>query len=129
MTLGRIAARPACGPAATRPQALLLDEVRHFSLELSSLLEMRPRASAAETPELVADEIADHELDAIVRQRRSLLAAQGGATLVAFVLPNVAVLLYLLTGVAFITAPLLLARRSRRTTPAIQPQETHARHA
>ena len=84
---------------------------------------------AAETHELVSDEIADHELDAILRQRRSLLAAQGAATLVAFVLPNLAVLLYLLTGVAFIAAPLLLARRSRRTTPATQREETHAGHA
>jgi uncharacterized membrane protein len=72
---------------------------------------------AASKPELIANEIADHELAAIVRQRRSLLAAQGAATLVAFALPNVAVLLN------------LLARRSRRTTPAIQREETHARHA
>jgi uncharacterized membrane protein len=91
---------------------------------------------AASKPELVADEIADHELTAILRQRRSLLAGQGAATLVAFVLPGVAVLLYLLSGVAFIVAPLFLARRSRRgatsAPPAATgpvPKETHARHA
>jgi uncharacterized membrane protein len=88
---------------------------------------------AASRPDLVADEIADHELDAIVRERRSLLAAQGGATLVAFVLPGVAVLIYLLTAVAFIVAPLLVARRSRRArapaTTIPTRKEPHGRHA
>jgi uncharacterized membrane protein len=91
---------------------------------------------AAEKPELVAGEIADHELVAILRQRRGLLAGQGLATLVAFVLPSVAVLLYLLSGVAFIVAPLFQARRIRGGgTPATAattgpaPKETHAHHA
>ncbi|MGE5636823.1 MAG: hypothetical protein ACM3UV_07790 [Nocardioidaceae bacterium] len=88
---------------------------------------------AASKPDLVADEIADNELTATLRQRRGLLSAQGVATLVAFLLPNVAVLLYLLSGVAFIVAPLFLARHSRRggtpATPAttgLAAKETHA---
>jgi uncharacterized membrane protein len=92
------------------------------SLTLNALI-----GYAASKPELVADEIADHELAAILRQRRGLLAAQGAATLVAFLLPNVAVLLYLLTAVAFIVAPLILARRHRSGGSATPTSTAHTR--
>jgi len=67
----------------------------------------------AENRHLVTDEIADEELGEIARQRRSTLALLAIATVVAIVLPNVAVGLYLLVTVAFVVAPLILARRSR----------------
>jgi uncharacterized membrane protein len=69
----------------------------------------------AENRHLVTDEIADEELGEIARQRRSTLVLLAIATLLAILLPHVAVGLYLLATVAFVIAPLLLARR-RRTT-------------
>ncbi len=42
---------------------------------------------AAGRPELVADEVADHELEEILRERRALIGAQGIAVLLALVLP------------------------------------------
>ena len=86
---------------------------------------------------LVADQIADHELTAILRQRRGLARRPGdAATLVAFVLPGVAVLLYLLSGRRVHRRPAAARspqppRRQRRTAAATgpAPKETHAHHA
>jgi TMEM175 potassium channel family protein len=67
----------------------------------------------AENRHLVTDEIADEELGEIARQRRGTLALLAIATLLAILLPDIAVGLYLLATVAFVIAPLLLARRTR----------------
>ena len=61
-------------------------------------------------PDLVNDQIDDEELVAIVRHRRNLLPVLFVATLVAFVLPDLAVALYLLITIAFIAVPMLIAR-------------------
>jgi uncharacterized membrane protein len=68
---------------------------------------------AASRPDLVDDRVADEELEAILQQRRGLIIVQVIATGLAFVLPHVAVGLYLLTALAFIVAPLVIARRRR----------------
>ncbi|MBJ7457753.1 MAG: DUF1211 domain-containing protein [Thermoleophilaceae bacterium] len=81
---------------------------------------------AADNDALVADEVADHELYAIVRQRRKLLGLQGAATVTAFLLPGVAILLYLLSGVAFIVAPLLSARSSRSHPAGLRARSQNA---
>ena len=62
---------------------------------------------------LVADEVADEELREIGHQRRGIVVLLTVATAIAVLLPDLAVALYLLATVAFIVAPLLLARRSR----------------
>ena len=67
----------------------------------------------ANNRQLVIDEIADEELREVGRQRRAIVAVLAVATALAVLLPNVAVALYLLATVAFVVAPLLLARRSR----------------
>ena len=67
----------------------------------------------ADNRHLVADEVADEELRAIARQRLGTLALLAIATALAILLPDVAVGLYLLATLAFVVAPLLLARRSR----------------
>jgi len=69
----------------------------------------------ADNRHLVTDEIADEELRDIARQRRGTLALLAIATVLAILLPNVAVGLYMLATIAFVIAPLLLARRSRTT--------------
>ena len=67
----------------------------------------------ADNRHLVTDEVADEELRDIARQRRGTLALLAVATVLAILLPDVAVGLYLLATVAFVIAPLLLASRSR----------------
>src|SRR5512142_1513011 len=71
----------------------------------------------ADNRHLVTDEIADEELRDIARQRRGTLALLAIATVLAILLPDVAVGLYMLATVAFVIAPLLLARRSRTARP------------
>ena len=68
---------------------------------------------------LVDEEIADEELDANEKQRRVLLVFQGVAVLIALLLPNLAIGLYLLAAMLFLIAPLLSARsgRSARDRP------------
>jgi uncharacterized membrane protein len=66
---------------------------------------------AARHREITSDDVADEELLEIERQRRLIIAMQAAATLMAFVLPNVAVLLYLVISIVFIVGPLLQAGR------------------
>ena len=62
---------------------------------------------------LVADEVADEELLANVRQRGVVLVLQAVAVLLALFAPDIAVALYLLVALLFVLAPLLVARRFR----------------
>ncbi len=62
---------------------------------------------------LVDERIADEELEANVRQRRILLVFQGIAVLIALLLPNLAIGLYLLAALLFLLEPLLIARTYR----------------
>ena len=66
---------------------------------------------------LVADEVADEELLANVRQRSVVLALQAAAVLLALFAPEVAVGLYLLVALLFVLAPLLVARRFKSSVP------------
>jgi uncharacterized membrane protein len=68
---------------------------------------------AARREHLVSDEVADHELEAIVRGRRTLVIGQAAATVVAILLPDLAVGAYLAISFGFLLAPLLQARFSR----------------
>lgn len=72
---------------------------------------------AARNRELAADDVADEELRAIERERRGLVIGQALATLVAIVLPAVAVGAYLAISVAFIVAPLFRASRDSLGRP------------
>jgi uncharacterized membrane protein len=71
---------------------------------------------AARHAHLVSDEVADDELRAVERQRRTLIVVQAIATGIAIVLPELAIGAYLVISVGFIVAPLVQARRSRHST-------------
>jgi uncharacterized membrane protein len=73
---------------------------------------------AGHHPRLAKDDLADDELREIERRRRALVAVLGLSALVALLLPDLAVGLYLLVALTFIIAPLFLARRSRRVLDA-----------
>ena len=62
---------------------------------------------------LAADEVADGELHAAVRQRTMVLVVQAAAVLLALLAPELAVGLYLLTAFLFVTAPLFIAHRAQ----------------
>lgn len=85
-------------------------------LFIASLLMSALISYAARTPGIVADEIADEELIAAVRERKALVAIQGAAVLLALVAPSAAVFVYLLVSVAFLVVPLFLAVRSNHAT-------------
>lgn len=70
---------------------------------------------AGHHPGLVVDDLADDALREIERRRRLLVLFLGVSAGLALVLPNVAVALYLVVALAFVIAPLLLARRTRRS--------------
>lgn len=70
---------------------------------------------AGHHPDLAADDLADDELREIERRRRGLVVGLGLSAVVALLLPDLAVGLYLLVALTFIVAPLFLARRSRRS--------------
>jgi uncharacterized membrane protein len=67
---------------------------------------------AASKPELVSSDVADAELLATVKQRGALLTFQAAAVALALLLPDVAVLLYLIIAMLFIAGPLLIARKA-----------------
>lgn len=73
---------------------------------------------AGHHPDLAADDLADDELRDIERRRRGLVAGLGVSAAVALLLPDLAVGLYLLVALTFIVAPLVIARRSRRSWDA-----------
>lgn len=69
---------------------------------------------AAHHPGLVADDLADDALRDIERRRRVIIILLAISALIALLLPNLAVALYLVASLSFIVAPLLSARRARR---------------
>ncbi len=73
---------------------------------------------AGHHPRLAADDLADGELREMERRRRGLVALLGVAAIIALLLPDLAVSLYLLVALSFIVAPLVQARRSGRARGA-----------
>jgi Mn2+/Fe2+ NRAMP family transporter len=83
-----------------------------IDLFLASLMLTVVIRYSASRPDLVSSDLADEELMNSVRQRSALLGFQAVAVVIALVLPNLAVALYLVISVLFIVAPLVLARKS-----------------
>lgn len=83
-----------------------------IDLFLASLLLTVVIRYSASRPDLVSSDLADEELMNSVKQRSALLGFQGAAVIIALVLPNLAVALYLVISLLFIVAPLVLARKS-----------------
>lgn len=73
---------------------------------------------AGRTPGLPANDLAEEELRAFARERRSALLLQATATLVGAFLPLTAVVFYLALAIFFVIDPLPRIRRARRRARA-----------
>ena len=71
----------------------------------------------ARQQQLVVDELADESLKGVYRQRWIAIGLGTLAVMLAFVVPSVAVALYLIVALLFLALPLLGMFRARRNTP------------
>jgi TMEM175 potassium channel family protein len=77
-----------------------------LNLTLAALMVYLMLRHAGRTPGLAADDLAEEELHAFARERRSAVLLQAGATVVGVFLPLTAVVFYLALSVFFIVDPL-----------------------
>jgi len=82
-----------------------------IDLFLGSLLLTLVIRYSASIPELASSELSDEDLLASVRERNGLLIFQAVAVVFALFLPEVALFLYFVISLLFLTVPLLAARR------------------
>ena len=86
-----------------------------LNLTLASLMVYLMLRHAGRTPGLAADDLAEEELQAFARERRSAVLLQAGATVVGVFLPLTAVVFYLALSVFFIIDPFRrMGARARR---------------
>ena len=86
-----------------------------LNLTLASLMVYLMLRHAARTPGLAADDIAEEELQAFARERRSATLLQAAATVVGGFLPLASVIFYLVLAIFFVVDPFRHMRvRSRR---------------
>lgn len=77
-----------------------------LNLTLAALMVYLMLRHAGRTPGLAADDVAEEELQAFARERRSAVLLQAGATVVGVFLPLTAVVFYLALSAFFIVDPL-----------------------
>jgi uncharacterized membrane protein len=86
-----------------------------LNLTLAALMVYLMLRHAGRTPGLAADDIAEEEIRAFARERRSAVLLQAGATVVGAFLPLTAVIFYLAVSVFFVIDPLRhMSVRARR---------------
>jgi uncharacterized membrane protein len=85
-----------------------------LNLTLAALMVYLTLRHAGRMPSLPADDLAEEELQAFARERRSALLLQAGATVVGVFLPLPAVVFYLALAIFFVVDPLPRIRRARR---------------
>jgi uncharacterized membrane protein len=85
-----------------------------LNLTLAALMVYLVLRHAGRMPSLPADDLAEEELQAFARERRSALLLQGMATVVGVFLPLPAVVFYLALAIFFVIDPLPRIRRARR---------------
>jgi len=85
-----------------------------LNLTLAALMIYLMLRHAARTPGLAADGIAEEELQAFARERRSAMLLQAAATLIGGFLPLAAEVFYLVLAVFFVIDPLRHMRARRR---------------
>jgi hypothetical protein len=86
-----------------------------LNLTLAALMVYLMLRHAGRTPGLAADDIAEEELQAFAKERRSAVLLQAGATVVGGFLPLTAVIFYMAVSIFFIIDPLRHMRpRGRR---------------
>ena len=90
-----------------------------LNLTLAALMIYLMLRHAGRTPGLAADDIAEEELQAFARERRSAMLLQAAATVAGGFLPLAAVIFYLVLSVFFILDPIRHMRvRGRRPAGA-----------
>jgi TMEM175 potassium channel family protein len=77
-----------------------------LNLTLAALMVYLMLRHAGRTPGLAADDVAEEELQAFARERRSATLLQASATVVGVFLPLTAVVFYLALSIFFIVDPL-----------------------
>jgi uncharacterized membrane protein len=88
-----------------------------LNLTLAALMVYLMLRHAARTPGLAADDVAEEELQAFAKERRSATLLQASATVVGAFLPLTAVIFYLAVSVFFVIDP-LRHMRARVRRPA-----------
>jgi len=87
-----------------------------LNLTLAALMIYLMLRHAGRTPDVAADDLAEEELQAFAKERRSAVLIQASATLVGVFLPLTAVIFYLALSIFFIVDPRRHMRiRARRT--------------
>ena len=90
-----------------------------LNLTLAALMIYLMLRHAGRTPGLAADDIAEEELQAFARERRSAMLLQATATVAGAFLPLAAVIFYLAVSVFFVIDPFRRMRaRARRPARA-----------
>ena len=90
-----------------------------LNLTLAALMIYLMLRHAGRTPGLAADDIAEEELQAFARERRSAMLLQAAATAAGAFLPLAAVIFYLAVSVFFVIDPFRRVRvRARRPARA-----------
>jgi uncharacterized membrane protein len=90
-----------------------------LNLTLAALMVYLMLRHAGRTPGLAADDLAEEELQAFARERRSAVLLQAGATVVGVFLPLTAVVFYLALSVFFVIDPLRHVRVRARRAAAV----------
>jgi TMEM175 potassium channel family protein len=86
-----------------------------LNLTLAAFMVYRVIRYAARTPGMAADDVAEEELQAFSRERRTAALFQGGATVLGAFLPVVAIAFYLAVSLIFVIEPLRRVRIRTRT--------------
>jgi uncharacterized membrane protein len=93
-----------------------------LNLTLAALMVYLMLRHAGRTPGLAADDIAEEELQAFAKERRSAVLLQAGATIVGAFLPLTAVIFYLAVSIFFILDPLRHMRVRARRPAGVEGQ-------
>jgi uncharacterized membrane protein len=98
-----------------------------LNLTLAAFMVYRVIRYAARTPGMAADDVAEEELQAFSRERRTAALFQGGATVLGAFLPVIAIAFYLAVSIVFIVEPLRRVRiRARAPSSPDEPAEPSA---
>ena len=95
------------------------------NLTMAALMIYLTLRHAGRTPSIAADDVAEEELQAFARERRSAVLLQASATAVGVFLPLTAVIFYLAVSIVFVVDPLRHMRRRPRSPAEV---EEHAQY-
>ena len=94
-----------------------------LNLTLAALMVYLMLRHAGRTPDVAADDLAEEELQAFAKERRSAMLLQAGVTVVGVFLPLTAVVFYLALSIFFFLDPLrhMRARTGRAAAMRGEP--------